>query len=51
MLPFMLYADLECILKPVDERYRDRINTMKANRKRKGRLSYTERINTNVPSG
>ena len=29
-VPFMLYADFESILKPVDERYRDRMNTMKA---------------------
>ena len=29
-VPFMLYADIESILKPVDERYRERMNTMKA---------------------
>ena len=45
MLPCMLYADLESILKPV-ERYRDKMNTMKA--ERKGKAPYTE---TNVPSG
>ena len=45
----MLYADFERILKPVDERYRDKMNTMKAGRK--GKVSYTEKINTNVPSG
>ena len=28
-VPFMLYADFESILKPVDERYMDRMNTMK----------------------
>ena len=27
---FMLYADFESILRPVDERYRDKMNTMKA---------------------
>ena len=46
MLPFMLYADLESILKPVDGRNRDKMNTMKA--ERKGKAPYTE---TNVPSG
>ena len=48
-VPFMLYADFESILKPVDERYRDKINTMKT--ERKGKASYTEKINTHVPSG
>ena len=48
-VPFMLYADFESILKPVDERYRDRMNTMKT--ERKGKASYTEKINTHVPSG
>ena len=46
MLPFMLYADLESILKPVDGRNRDKMNTMKA--ERKGKAPYKE---TNVPSG
>ena len=32
-VPVMLYADFESILKPVDKRYRDRMNTMKAERK------------------
>ena len=41
MLPFMLYADFESILKPVDGRYRDKMNRMKAGRK--GKASYTER--------
>ena len=45
----MLYADFESILKPVDERYKDRMNTMKT--ERKGKASYTEKINTHVPSG
>ena len=34
-VPFMLYADFESILKPVDEWYRDRMNTMKIERKGK----------------
>ena len=46
-VPFMLYADFESILKPVDERYRDKMNQMKAERKG----SYTDKINTHVPSG
>ena len=46
---FMLYADFESILKPVDERYRNRMNTMKT--ERKGKTPYTEKINTYVPSG
>ena len=49
MVPFMLYADIECILKPVDQRYRDRMNTMKT--EIKGKASYTEKKNTHVPSG
>ena len=36
-VPFMLYADFESILKPVDERYRDRMKTM--NTERKGKAS------------
>ena len=48
-IPFMLYADFESILKPVDERYRDKMNKMKT--ERKGKASYTENINTHVPSG
>ena len=44
----MLYTDFESILKPVDERYRDRMNTVKAGSK--GKVSYTEKINTHVPS-
>ena len=47
-VPFMLYADFESILKPVDERYRDRVNTMKT--EKKGKAPYTEKINTHVPS-
>ena len=45
----MLYADFESILKPVDERYRDRMNIMET--ERKGKAPYTEKINTHVPSG
>ena len=45
----MLYADFESILKPVNERYRDKMNTMKT--ERKGKAPYTEKINTHVPSG
>ena len=48
-VPFMLYADFESILKPVDERYRDKMNTMKAGRK--GKAPYTEKISKHVPSG
>ena len=45
----MLYADFESILKPVNERYRDRMDTIKA--ERKGKAPYTEKVNTQVPSG
>ena len=48
-VPFMMYADFESILKPVDERYKEKMNTMKAGRK--GKAPYTENINTHVPSG
>ena len=46
-----IYAvcSLESILKPIDQRYRNRMKTMK--RKRKGKVSDTEKINTHVPSG
>ena len=44
----MLYADLS-LLKPVNERYRNRMNTMKT--ERKGKVSYTEKINTHVLLG
>ena len=47
--PFMLYADFESILKPVDERHRHKMNTMKT--ERKGKAPYTEKINTHVPLG
>ena len=42
--PFMMHADLESILKPVDERYRNKMNTMKTERKGKS-------LNTHVASG
>ena len=43
---FMLYTDFKSILKPVDERYRNKMNIMKAGRK--GKASYTEKINMHV---
>ena len=49
MLPFVLYADFESIGRPVDERYRDKMNRMKAERKSKA--PYTEKISKHVPSG
>ena len=45
----MLYADFESILKSVDERYRDKMNTMKTDRECKA--SYTKKRNTHAPSG
>ena len=48
-VPFMPYADFESILKPVDERYKDKMNTMKAGRKDKA--PYTEKISKHIPSG
>ena len=48
-VPFMLYADFESILKPVDEWYRDKMNRMKAGKN--GKAPYTDKINTHVPSG
>ena len=48
-VPFMLYADIKCILKLVDEQFKEKMNTMKAERKVK--TPYTEKINTHVPSG
>ena len=49
MVPFMLHADFESILKSVNERYKNKVNRMKAGRK--GKASYTEKINTHLPSG
>ena len=48
-VPFMLYADFESILKSVDERYKHKMNRMKAGTK--GKASYTKKINTHVLSG
>ena len=48
-VPFMLYADFESILKPVDEQYRGKLNTMKAGRK--GKAPYTEKISNHILSG
>ena len=45
----MLYKYFESILKPVDERYKEKMNRMKADRK--GKTPCTEKINTHVPSG
>ena len=41
MLPFILCADFESIAKPVDERYREKMNRMKT--ERKGKAPYTEK--------
>ena len=46
---FMLYVDFESILKTVDEQYKEKMNTMKF--ERKGKAPYTEKINTYVLSG
>ena len=48
-LPFILCADFESIVKPVDERYREKMNRIKAGRK--GKAPYTKKIRTHVPSG
>ena len=48
-VPFIMYADFESILKPVDERYKDKMNQLKTDRK--GKESYTEKINKHIPSG
>ena len=45
----MLYADFKSILSPVDERCRNKMNTMKT--EKKGKAPYTEKINTYIPSG
>lgn len=44
----MVYADLESILKPVDKKYREKMNQMKT--ERKTAILYTENINTYVSS-
>ena len=48
-VPLILYTDFESILKPVDERYQEKMNTIKT--RRKGKAPYTEKTNTHVPSG
>ena len=48
-VPFMLCANFESILKPLDERYKVEMSRMKD--ERKGKTSYTENINTHVLSG
>ena len=45
----MLYANFESILKPVAKQYIDKMNKIET--ERKGKVTYTERINTYVPSG
>ena len=45
----MMYADFESILRPVDEVYKDKMNVMKV--ERRGKASYTKKINKYVPSG
>ena len=49
MFPFMQYADFKSILEPVDERYRDKMHTMKT--EGRGKAPYTKKITTHVPSG
>ena len=46
---FMLYADFESMSNPVDEKCRENISQMKT--ERKGKTTYTEKLNTYVPSG
>ena len=48
-VPFILYTDFESILKPVDEKYREKMNQMKT--ERKGKPSFTEKIKAHVSSG
>ena len=48
-VPFMMHADFESILKPVYDRYKDNMKQMRS--KRKSKDSYTEKINTHIPSG
>ena len=40
-VPFILYTDFDSILKPVDEKYREKMNQMKT--ERKGKPSFTEK--------
>ena len=60
-VPFMMYADFESILKPIDNdynelrgKYKEKMVKLNAKRKGKGQKvkeSYTDKINTHVPSG
>lgn len=43
IVPFMLYADFESIIRPVDEQYRQKMDQIKADD--------TQNINTHVASG
>ena len=45
--PFILHDDFESILKPVDEWYRVKMNTMETDRK--GKAPYTEKMNIHTP--
>ena len=45
----MLFADFESIFKPVYKQYSETLNQIKT--EKEGRTLYTEKINTNVPSG
>ena len=48
-VPFMMHADFESILRPVDEVYKEKMNIMKA--KRKDKSSYAEKLNKHIPLG
>ena len=48
-VPFMLYADFESILKPMNERHKAKMSCMKA--ERKGKTSFMDKVNTDMPSG
>ena len=48
-VPFMLYADLESMLKPMDERCKAKMSLMRADRK--GKTSFTDKVNSHIPSG
>ena len=50
-VPFTMYADLESILKPMDERYKEKMKAKRAERRKQAGKSYTEHINHHVPSG
>ena len=48
-IPLMVYADFESTLKPFDEGYKDKMNTMKT--QGKGKAPQTENMKPHVPSG